>query len=229
MVLILLIIVLDKSSIFSLIISMGGGISRQAALDLFHQSMPMVISRLENCLDSINAPNYHDVNGNALFSHLHADHYATFLYFLENTIWSQYEQKTIADKIMYLNRALNGLYISYKCKMPDHFYLSHPVGTVLGNADYGDFLVVLQNVTVNTALNNGKTPKLGKGLFLSAGCSIVGNEDIGNYVSLGVNTMVFRTYVPDNSVVKAKNGNLCVIEPRKNEICRAQRDFNIHF
>ena len=66
------------------------GMSRHAALDLVHQAMPKAVARLEECLGSINAPNYHDANGNVLFSHLHADHYATFLYFLENTIWSKY-------------------------------------------------------------------------------------------------------------------------------------------
>ena len=131
--------------------------------------------------------------------------------------------------LMYLNRSLHGIFISYKCKLPDHFYLSHPVGTVLGNAEYGDFLVVHQNVTVNTGNENGKVLKIGKGAFLSAGCSIIGNEEVGDYVSIGVNAMVFKKVIPNDSVVKAKNGDLCYIDKRKNPICRAQRDFNINF
>ncbi len=191
--------------------------------------MPIVLERLEICISSIDAPNYHDRFGNTLFSYLHADHYVTYLYFLSNTIWKEYQEKIISDKIMYLNRSLHGIYISYKCQLPDHFYLSHPVGTVLGNADYGDFLVVLQNVTVNTSLNGGKVPKIGKGCFLSAGCGIIGNEDIGDRVSLGVGTVVFQTYIPDDSVVKVKEGSFCSIEHRKSKLCRAQRDFNISF
>lgn len=205
------------------------GMSRGAAASLLQKAMPTVIERLEKCIGSINAPNYHDEFGNATFSHLHADQYATYLYFLSNTIWKDFDQKIIADKFMYLNRALHGVYISYKCPLPEHFFLSHPVGTVLGNAEYGDFLVVLQNVTVNTGLNGGKSPKIGNGVFLSAGCSIIGNEDIGDRVSLGAGTLVFQQYIPNDSVVKVKNGSLCCIEPRKNEICRAQRDFNILF
>lgn len=73
--------------------------------------MPIALARLEICISSIDAPNYHDRFENTLFSHLHADHYATYLYFLSNTIWKEYQEKIISDKIMYLNRSLHGIYI----------------------------------------------------------------------------------------------------------------------
>lgn len=201
----------------------------QYSFDIISKVMPKVLLRLEKCLEVINAPSYHDEQGNTIFYHLHADQYATFLYFLSNTIWLEYKEKILADKFMYLNRMLNGFFVSYKCNLPEHFYLSHPVGTVLGNADYGDYLVVLQNVTVNTGLNGGKKPKIGKGVILCAGCSIIGNEDIGDYVSVGVGTLVYKQYVPSNSTVKAKDGNLCVIEPRHGSLCQARREFIVDF
>jgi serine O-acetyltransferase len=39
---------------------------------------------------------------------------------------------TLADRIYYLNKALNGLDLFYEVEMPDVFYLDHPVGTVIG-------------------------------------------------------------------------------------------------
>lgn len=203
----------------------------QDAESALNSVMDETLDRLYVCLDSICVRGFHDENNNAFFNHLHADHYATFLYFLSNTLWDRKQEKMLCDKLMYLNRALHQVFISYKCRLPEHFHLAHPIGTVLGNADYNDFLVIAQGVTVNTGLNGGSSPKLGKGLFLSAGSSIIGNGElsIGDYVSIGVNCLIYKQSVPDNMVVKFKKDNPCSIEPRKNAVCRAQRDFNIAF
>ena len=89
---------------------------------------------------------------------------------------------------------MNGCWFSYKALLPDIFFLDHPVGTVLGNAKYSDFLVVTQNVTVETNYDEigNSAPYLGKGLFLSAGAKIIGNKPVGDRVSLGVDTVVFN-------------------------------------
>ncbi len=51
--------------------------------------------------------------------------------------------------------------MTYKCKLPKIFVFYHAVGSVIGNADYSDYLVVFQNVTINTALDqNGETAPL---------------------------------------------------------------------
>jgi len=188
------------------------------------------LERLEVCIDSICLRGYHDNDGSPAFYHLHADQYATFLYFLSNTLWKNGGNKTICDKLLYLNRTLHSIFISYKCKLPPHFLLAHPVGTVLGNADYDDFLVISQGVTVNTDLNGGGSPHIGKGVFLSADCYIIGDSNltIGNYVSVGVNCLVYQKSIPDNMVAKNINGS-CVVEPRKRPECSAQRVFNIRF
>ena len=46
------------------------------------------------------------------------------------------------------------MWCSYKNNLPDIFVFMHHVGTVLGNANYSDYLVALHNVTVNTALES---------------------------------------------------------------------------
>ncbi|MEG2711373.1 MAG: hypothetical protein RSB18_10275, partial [Clostridia bacterium] len=114
-------------------------------------------------------------------------------------------------------------------KMPEHFVLGHPIGTILGNADYGDFLVVFQGVTVNTAQDQagGCAPHLGCGLFLGAHAKIIGNQTIGNRVSIGVDTTIYGCNVPDDTIAITDAGGKTVIRPRMKPQCKAQDYFNI--
>lgn len=192
-------------------------------------SFRRALNRMENCIAVISHPGYHDIHGNATFSHLHADQYAQFLYFLGNTLWMESENKPLCDKLLQLNRVLFSVFISYKCLLPDHFFLGHPIGTILGNADYHDFLVVSQGVTVNTGRDEAGSiaPVLGKGLFLGAHSKIIGNKSIGDRVSIGVDAMVYQRDIPDDSVVICEGANRCVVRSRKRETCRAQGYFNV--
>ena len=62
--------------------------------------------------------------------------------FLANQIWHDEIDENVSRKLIGLNRALAGVFISYKLDLPPHFLLGHPLGTILGNATYGDCLVV---------------------------------------------------------------------------------------
>lgn len=189
----------------------------------------MALDRTENCFKVITHPGYRDPDGNATFSHLHADQYAQLLYFLGNSLWMQSQNKILCDKLLQLNRILHSLFLSYKCNMPEHFFLGHPIGTILGNAVYHDFLVVSQGVTVNTDKDaaGGPAPVLGKGLFLGAHAKIIGNQPVGDRVSIGVNAMIYQKSIPDDSVVICGQDNSCIICPRKSESCKAQDYFEI--
>ena len=187
------------------------------------------IERLENCFKYITFPAYCDQKKQTFFSHLHSDQYSQFLYFFSNSLWQISENKPICDKLIFLNKVLNGMFFSYKGKLPDVFFLAHPVGTILGNADYDNFLVVFQNVTINTDNdeNGNAAPKLGKGLFMGAGSKIIGNRPIGERVSIGVDAVIYNQEVEnDKVVIKKANGEVAIIN-RKKEQCMAQNYFNI--
>lgn len=187
------------------------------------------LERLENCFKYLTFPAYCDDNGQTYFSHLHADQYAQFLYYFSNSLWEISQNKCICDKIMYLNRMLNNFFFSYKGKLPDIFFLGHPIGTILGNAVYSDFLVVFQNVTVNTSedASGNPAPILGKGLFLGAGAKIIGNKQIGDRVSISVDTVVYNQSIADDKVViTEKSGETKVID-RKKPTCMAQNYFRV--
>ena len=185
------------------------------------------IERTEHCFKCISFPSYSNEKGNTFFSHLHADQYAQFLYFFSNSLWNLSENKTICDKILGLNRLLHGFFLSYKCKLPEHFFLGHPLGSIIGNADYNDYLVIFQNVTINTdqTSDGNPAPEIGKGVFLGAGAKIIGNKRIGDRVSIGVDALVYDMEVPDDSVVIRDNSGKTIIKPRVKSKCMAQNYF----
>ena len=185
------------------------------------------LDRLENCFKHLTAPAFCTDDGQTHFSHLHADQYAQFLYFFANSLWTSAQNKPLCDKVMYLNRILNNFMLSYKCKLPNIFFFGHPIGAVLGNAVYSDYLVVFQNVTINTSssVDGEPAPRLGKGLFMGAGAKIIGNKTIGDRVSISVDTVVYNQEVSDDKVVITdKNGGI-IIKDRNKDKCFAQNYF----
>lgn len=191
------------------------------------QAFELALERLENCFKEITFPAYSDESGQTYFSYLHADQYAQFLYYFSNSLWSISENKPICDKIMYLNRMLNNFFFSYKGKLPDHFFLGHPIGTIIGNAVYSDYLVIFQNVTINTSNDEygNPAPILGKGLFLATGAKVIGNKKIGDRVSIGVDTVVYNQEIDDDKVVITSSEGRTIVKDREKELCFAQNYF----
>lgn len=161
----------------------------------------LALERVEYCFDRIAVRNYHNEQDAPKFNHLHSDQYSQFLYYFANSLYRLEGPLVLADKLIVLNRTLHGLWFSYKNHLPDVFILVHPLGTILGNALYSNYLVVLQNVTVNTGLDadGNLALKLGKGLFLGAGSSVIGTEEIGDCVSLGVGVTIHNRSIPSNT------------------------------
>lgn len=67
----------------------------------------------------------------------HSDKYAVFLYFLSHTLYKANRPK-LATKAYYLNKILHGVDLFYEICLPEAFYLTHPVGSVFGRAEYGN-------------------------------------------------------------------------------------------
>lgn len=194
-----------------------------------HRAFEIGLERLEYCFQHITFLSYCDQQGQTFFNHMHSDQYAQFLYFFSNSLWNDSENRAVCDKLIFLNRMLNGFFISYKGKMPDVFFLGHPVGSIIGNAVYDDFLVVFQNVTINTDADEdgNPAPKIGRGVFLGAGAKIIGNKPVGNYVSIGVDAVVHNREIPDDKVVIKDEEGRVLITDRKKEKCFAQNYFNV--
>jgi serine O-acetyltransferase len=151
-----------------------------------------------------------------LFNHFNALQYASFLYLLGNEQWRANGADALADRLFCLNRALNAVDLFYAVNMPEVFFLSHALGTVLGNAEYGDRLVVFQNVTVGRVGDD--RPRIGSNVVLYPGAMVTGKAVIGNNCVIAAGTVVHGHQIPDDSVATTGATGL-VLKPR-------QRDFS---
>lgn len=192
------------------------------------ESFKTALDRVEECFRHITLRGYSD-NGEAVFSHLHSDQYSQYLYFLSNQFWHDGIDEDVSRKLIGLNRALAGVFISYKLDLPPHFLLGHPLGTILGNATYGDCLVVYQGVTVNSGKDGtGEyVPKIGKGCFFGTGSCVIGCESIGDRVSVGVNAVIYNRRLPDDSLAVNRIGRVEVLARGSAETCFSQQFFDI--
>jgi serine O-acetyltransferase len=142
---------------------------------------------------------YYNDNRRVEFSHLNSDHMSAFLYLLGNTIYRAGGDIEVATKLFYLNKVMNGLDLYFSVSLPETFLLVHPVGSVIGNATYGDYLTIYQGCTVGA--DKGVYPTFGEGTILYSGVSVLGHTTVGDNVVFAANSFVINSEVPGNSVV----------------------------
>ncbi len=158
----------------------------------------LALERLEYCFKHITIK-YYNQDCFPQFNHLHSDHMATFLWFLSNTIWKDSNDLQLATKISYLNKILHSLDLFYFVEMPDIFLLVHPVGSVLGKAQYQNYFAVYQNCTIGSSADT--YPTFGEGTILYANSQIIGNCRISDNVVFGSNTFIINKNIPHDSLV----------------------------
>ena len=104
-----------------------------------------------------------------------------------------------AERYYRANRLL-GTDLYYEVELPRDLLLVHPIGTVLGRANYGNWLVAYHGCGVGSDLN-GNRPTLGDGVVLFPGAKVLGSSVIGKNVYITANTVVNGTAVPSNCIV----------------------------
>ena len=133
------------------------------------------------------------------FDHLHSSQYATFLYYLANTLWRADGERAPCNKIFGLNKALNGIDLFYEIEMPEVFFIGHSVGIVLAKARYGNRLALYQNSTVGK--NHGEAPSLGEGVVMYPNTAIIGRCEIGSGTVIAQGTSVVNRSTPGDCIV----------------------------
>lgn len=118
---------------------------------------------------------------------------------MSREIFEKTDNRLLADKIYYLNKTLNGCDLFYEIKLPRYFRLDHPVGSVMGRAEYGEGFSFSQCCTVGN--NKGIYPRLGENVRMCACSSIIGDCRVGDNVIIGANSGIKDMDVPDNTIV----------------------------
>lgn len=134
----------------------------------------------------------------------HADEYASFLFFLSSQAWLDGNSE-LAESAYLLNRRLNNFDCFYTRQMPDVFHLEHPIGSVVGQAKFGECLVIYQGVSVGGDLRL-RYPEFGDGVALFAKSSVIGAAKVGSNCAIGAGTQVYGGSIPSNTAVSLRDG-----------------------
>ena len=182
----------------------------------------VALDRINYCFRH-SAVKHYFADGEASFKHTFSDQYAVFLWFLANTLWKENGPVAVLDKLFYLNKALHAFECMYDTALPDIFFLSHTVGTVLGKATYANYLVVSQGCTVG--VHHGHYPVFDQGVALAANVSVIGKCQLGKRVSVGSDTSIFQRDLPDDTTAYTNaQGQLTIVQATEPY---AQKFFNV--
>ena len=176
---------------------------------VLEQTVRKALDDCDHCFSRTENKYYHH-DGVTRFNPFHSGQYSIFLYFLSRAIHLDHPAGTLADRVYYLNKALNGLDLFYEVAMPRVFFLDHPVGSVIGRAHIGEGFSFSQNCTVGN--NKGKYPVLGRDVRMMSGSKILGDCRIGDGVTLAANSYVKDTDIPPHTLVFGSSPNL-VLKP----------------
>jgi len=82
-------------------------------------------------------------------------------------------------------------------------FLDHATGIIIGAfAVIGDEVTILQNVTIGRKSSEpDRAPKIGKGVYLSAGSTIIGGVSIGDFAKIGAGAVVEHDVPPGCTAV----------------------------
>ena len=82
-------------------------------------------------------------------------------------------------------------------------FLDHATGIIIGAfAVIGDDVTILQNVTIGRKQSEpDRAPKIGKGVYLSAGSTIIGGIGIGDFAKIGAGAVVEHDVPPGCTAV----------------------------
>ena len=160
-------------------------------------AMPNALARLEHCFARIDNKYFFD-GTRAVFSHLHGDQYAMWLYFLSNELFRQGGSAAVCSKLFLLNKALHGCDMFYEVALPDIFLVVHPLGTVLGRGNYADYFVAYQRCGVGS--NHDIYPTFGEHVTLRPGAAVLGKSMIGAGCQIAAEGLVIDRDLPENTL-----------------------------
>ena len=158
-------------------------------------------------------------DGNMVFDPMYTGTWAIFLYKLSRLLFLEGNNKE-AECIYYLNKVLHSVDWFYQTELPLHFMAEHLLGSVLGRAQYSDYLFVYQGTTIGGNRKGDVLyyPKVGENVVLYANATVLGNTSIGNKVIISANTYIINENIPNNCIVFGHSPNIIIKEQSEMKI-----------
>lgn len=169
--------------------------------------------RIYHCFSNIEKKYFHQ-NGVTNFNHLISDQYCMYLYMLSNHIYNHSGDEKLATKLYYLNKTLHSVDIFYTTQLPEIFLLVHPIGTIIGRAEFSDYFIAYQGCTVG-CLNEGIFPSFMGKTIMYANSTVLGKCNIEDNVCFSANTLIANRNIPKNKIVMGIQPELILKENKK--------------
>lgn len=147
------------------------------------------------------------------FNPYHSVQYMTFLYYLSHDIYENENAGQLCDKIYFLNKIFHSVDLFYAIDLPDNFGAEHPLGSVMGRAQYSNGFFFYQGCTVGGTFDKTGSihyPVIEENVKMFANSSILGKCHIGKNAQIGAGALVKNQDVPDNSIVFGQSPNLII-------------------
>ena len=181
-------------------------------------AMPMALKAIE--VNYKGFPNNRFWDGKeVVFSPYMSVEWMNLLYRLSHVLY--HNKANIAEnQVNYLNKIMHSNDWFYEIDLPAHFHSEHPLGSVLGRAEYGDYFFVYQGTTVGGNRKHGELyyPIIGRNVILFANAAVLGDTHIGNNVVISAGTYIINEDIPDNCIVFGKSPNIVIRNKNENEI-----------
>jgi len=187
-----------------------------------HDMVENALSRTEGSFKNIEAK-YYLKDGTVYFNHLNADHMIVLLYFAANYGYKLGYEINLIEKIYNLNKRLHSIDLFYSINLPEVFCVVHPLGSILGNAKYGNCMCIYQGVTIGST-NKESYPEFDGRVVLCSNSSVLGKCKIGNNVIFAANSFILNKDIPDNSIVVGRHPDIKVMPISKNELIEMKVD-----
>lgn len=126
------------------------------------------------------------------------DQVTIFLILLNSEVFKK--SPKVAEMLYYYLRTRFCVEIFPSRKIPELFTLVHPLGTILGNAQYGEGMVFYQRVTIGGD-SKLRYPVIGNNVILYSNSSVIGKSVVGDNSIIGAGVHIIEEEIPDNVVV----------------------------
>ncbi|MBR1225383.1 serine acetyltransferase [Bradyrhizobium sp. AUGA SZCCT0176] len=110
---------------------------------------------------------------------------------VSNWLW-RHERTDLALMLQSLSSDSLQVSIHPSASIGTSVYLDHATGIIIGAfAVIGDEVTILQNVTIGRKqAMPGRTPRIGRGVLLSTGATILGDVSIGDFAKIGAGALI---------------------------------------
>jgi serine O-acetyltransferase len=110
---------------------------------------------------------------------------------VSNRLWQE-RRRDLALLLQSLSSDQLSVSIHPTASIGTQVFLDHATGIIIGaRAVIGDEVTILQNVTIGRRQSEpDRAPKIGRGVYLSAGSTIIGDISIGDFARIGAGAVI---------------------------------------